>query len=711
MRPFFFLSMVFASIIIFCTQSLSVEWESYTYSNDVYDVTVSGGKVLCATSGGLLEFDDVNKSFTKYTNLDGLLECPTIAVDVDASLNWWIAHSTKGVTVRSQTAQYRNFTEYEGIPGENLHCIEVMGDIIMTGTDDGVWSVDTNGDPFGGSLSTSLYLENMHVWDIAAGDTTVWYGTSDGLYGALKTSHSETTYHYTTADGLPSDNVTCVAEQGSLWVGTDNGVALYDDTIWIDVSSGLPSDDVRDLTFYRDTLWAATRTGAAFFNGVNWSWRNSGLPSRNLTSLAGGPSSLLYCGTAGRGIAEYSGTWVGYSSPGLLSNDVEGIATETDGSMWVVYDRWPGASRLKDGDWQHFNRDSFEVLSHYSKTVRVDNAGNAWFATWAGGAVERTVSGEWHVFTDTNGYLPTPYVSALDIDKYDNKWIASYLFAGEYGVTVLSSDNVRRELYDRIELVRTTDIAVDSSGNKWFASYSMGLHRLSDGGTPFDQSDDSWQSYQEPELPSDEIRGVAVDSDGDVWAATTGGVARIREGLVIEVYYATPGGLPSSFIYKMVPDWEGGMWFEHEYGITRKNPDGSWKNYTSTDGLVSDEITYLNSHLHFDTDRGALFAGTSGGLSRVQTGIIPSPSFDSIEVYPNPFIPSEGHRRVTFKNIPDGSTIRIYTMSGELVREIERVVNTLAYWDGKNNLGEDVTSGVYVFAIGDKKSGIVALVR
>ena len=389
---------------------------------------------------------------------------------------------------------------------------------------------------------------------------------------------------------------------------------------------------------------------------------------------------------------------------------MEGVATETDGSIWVVYDRWPGASRFKDGAWQHFTRDSFEVLSHYSKTVRVDNAGNAWFATWAGGVVERTVSGEWYVFTDTNGYLPTPYTSALDIDQYDNKWIASYREGASGGITVLSHDNSRKELFDRVELLVTTDIAIDSSGNKWFTSYSFGLQCLSDGGTPFDQSDDSWRFYQEPELPSDETRAVSVGSDGDVWVATTGGVARIRDGSVTEVYYASPGGLPSSYIFQMVPDWEGGMWFEHEYGITRRNPDGGWKNYRWTDGLVSDEISYLHSHLDFDTNSGILLVGTSGGLSRIHTGIIPSASCDSIQVYPNPFIPSEGHRRVTFEKVPDGSTIRIYTMSGELVNEIE-IVNTLGRWDGKNNLGENVTSGVYIFTIGECRSGIVAVVR
>jgi streptogramin lyase len=309
--------------------------------------------------------------------------------------------------------------------------------------------------------------------------------------------------------------------------------------------------------------------------------------------------------------------------------------------------------------------------------------------------------------------LPTPHVSALDVDESGNIWIASYFDSGQYGITVLSKDKSRLELYDNSNLLVIEDIAIDSTKEKkkWFASHDVGLHVLDDGGTPFDQSDDIWRSYQEPELPSDEVRAVSVDKDGDVWVATTGGTARIREGNVIEYYYSSAGGLPASYIYQMTPDWEGGMWFEHEYGVTRKNPDGTWSNYTTASGLVSDRITYLFSCLSFDTERGALLVGTGGGVSRFLTGLIPRASIDSITVYPNPFIPKEGHLRVTFSHVPDGSVLRIYTMSGELVCETERVVNGFAYWDGRNRAGEEVSSGIYFYAIGEKKRGAIALVR
>lgn len=711
MRPFFFLCLVSGVVFFACIQSVAIEWESYTYSGDVYDLRLKGGKLLCATVGGLLEFDPQSKTFVKYTNIDGLLECPTTAVDVDDWGNCWMAHSTKGVTVRSPAGRVETFTKFDGIPGESLFCVGIVGSVVVIGTDAGACSLDTRGNPFGGGLYFTPYLQDTVVRAIFVGDTVIWYGTALGLCGARRASPTRIDYRYTTAQGLPGNNVRSVVESGSLWVGTDGGVGLFQDTIWVSRNSGLPSNDVRDIIMHRDTLWAATRAGAAFLDGTNWYVRNSGLPSGNVTSLAGDTSSLLWCGTISGGIAGYDGVWRGYSSPGLLSNDVEGVAVEEDGAVWVVYDRTSGVSRGEQGEWQHFRRDSFYALDHYCKTVSVDKAGNVWFATWFGGLVERTAKGEWHVYTDTNGFLPTPVVSALDIDPDTNKWIACYFLNGLYGIAVLSPDNARTEVYSQSPLMRITDIAVDSAGKKWFASYQSGVHVLSDGGTPFDQADDSWRSYQEPDLPSDEVRAVSVDKDGDVYVSTTGGVARIRDGIIVDLYYGSPGGLPSGFVYKMVPDWEGGMWFEHEYGITRRNPDGSWDNYSWADGLVSDKITYLHSHLAFDEERGDLFIGTSGGLSRFHTGLLPHASFDSVEVYPNPFVPSKGHTRVTFRNIPEGSTVRIYTMSGELVREIDRVVNTFAYWDGKNNSGENVKSGIYLFGIGGKNSGVIGVAR
>lgn len=89
--------------------------------------------------------------------------------------------------------------------------------------------------------------------------------------------------------------------------------------------------------------------------------------------------------------------------------------------------------------------------------------------------------------------------------------------------------------------------------------------------------------------------------------------------------------------------------------------------------------------------------------------------------FPVPFRPNAGDvvrygswsDGIRFTNLPSGGTIRIYTVSGELVREL--VINTNPQtWDVKNTAGEIVSSGVYLWEIKSstaRKTGKLMVVR
>ena len=84
-------------------------------------------------------------------------------------------------------------------------------------------------------------------------------------------------------------------------------------------------------------------------------------------------------------------------------------------------------------------------------------------------------------------------------------------------------------------------------------------------------------------------------------------------------------------------------------------------------------------------------------------------------VFPNPFRPTQaiGHT-LKFDNCPAGTSISIFTISGELVRKYTGVSGRQT-WDGKNNGGSDTASGVYLYVIdqsgGPTTSGKIFLVR
>jgi hypothetical protein len=72
---------------------------------------------------------------------------------------------------------------------------------------------------------------------------------------------------------------------------------------------------------------------------------------------------------------------------------------------------------------------------------------------------------------------------------------------------------------------------------------------------------------------------------------------------------------------------------------------------------------------------------------------------------------SEG---ITFAGIPQEGVIRLYTLSGTLVRELPLDGTPERLWDGKNESGRDVATGLYIFVIqsdGAHKAGKVAVIR
>lgn len=68
-------------------------------------------------------------------------------------------------------------------------------------------------------------------------------------------------------------------------------------------------------------------------------------------------------------------------------------------------------------------------------------------------------------------------------------------------------------------------------------------------------------------------------------------------------------------------------------------------------------------------------------------------SVSQMRAFPIPFRP-EGANSITFDQMPVDSTIRIYTTSGTMVKEIRAGAESVS-WDVKNDSGDDVGSGVY----------------
>ncbi len=121
---------------------------------------------------------------------------------------------------------------------------------------------------------------------------------------------------------------------------------------------------------------------------------------------------------------------------------------------------------------------------------------------------------------------------------------------------------------------------------------------------------------------------------------------------------------------------------------------------------------------------GPVFSGQqlSGGIFSLDSGSAQVVVYETAKAdlgaahcYPVPFKPSEGHARITFTDLTRAARVRIYTLSGELVRTLDKSDSgDFMEWDVKNSRGENVVSGVYFFTVksaSQTKTGKLMILR
>ena len=83
----------------------------------------------------------------------------------------------------------------------------------------------------------------------------------------------------------------------------------------------------------------------------------------------------------------------------------------------------------------------------------------------------------------------------------------------------------------------------------------------------------------------------------------------------------------------------------------------------------------------------------------------PSSTVSTAKAFPNPLRPSQGQNFLTFSSLPASARIRIYSQKGAVIKDLTANASGMANWDGTNQSGSAVASGVYfVFAQGAGQS-------
>src|SRR6185312_14237537 len=116
-------------------------------------------------------------------------------------------------------------------------------------------------------------------------------------------------------------------------------------------------------------------------------------------------------------------------------------------------------------------------------------------------------------------------------------------------------------------------------------------------------------------LPDNLVQAIAQTPDGYLWVGTRSGLARF-DGVQFTSYDSrnTPA-LKNSSITALCTDNLGGLWIGTDGGGLSCLRDGKFFNFTKSEGLAGNHVRVI-----FESHDGALWIGTTEGMSRYQNG-------------------------------------------------------------------------------------------
>jgi ligand-binding sensor domain-containing protein/signal transduction histidine kinase len=439
----------------------------------------------------------------------------------------------------------------EGLPQNVVHALaQDHNGYLWVGTQNGLCRFDGVRFVVFNSGNTPQ-LGGSHIYALAAASDGLWVGTMNNGVVRLRDGRFEL---FTQTNGLINNSVRCIlsAKDGSIWIGTTNGVSQFKSGTFRNFQMSGATNVVRALCEDRDgSILAGTGGGVIRIRNGETSVAYLGLPGPAVRSLVLDGQGRLWIGYAG-GIARVVGQTLDESvSVGLPDNMINAVMEDSRGQMWAG--SFGGITRL----------------------VGTTN--------WI---VQRTPEG-----------AAFDAVNALLEDREGNIW------AGTKDGLV----RLHRQLFTRVTIQEglahnnTISVLEDGAGNVWSGTWGGGLHRIYGKDVEIINSGKG--------LSRDQVLALHHDRAGALWVGTDfdGGLNCLRNGT--NTVFDRASGLVDSAIRVLHEDRAGRLWIGTATALVLFE-NGKFRRFTREDGLCGNNIRVL-----LEDDNGVLWVGTNEGLS------------------------------------------------------------------------------------------------
>lgn len=538
--------------------NMNDEEKSLSHYN-IGDILITkSGDVLVGTSDGLNIYNEKKDEFYRIFNKDSDLSSQFIrSLAEDENQNIWVATNN----------------------GIDKIDIKNNKNIISFKTGHGKFDISEN------DIYVVRYDPKGYIW---AGALKEGLNRIDINTNEVKQYKND----YRDEKSLPGNYVKDILRDssGNLWVGTDNGLAKYNEQTEnfatyknkIYDKTSLVNDEVFSIQEDESGLiWVGTYAGISMFD-----------PNTNIEHYKKDP----------------------FDENSISDNSIHGIYEDKDGLLWVgTNSKGVNVINRKNYNVKHLNKTSKDYPisdDNINDVVGIDN--KIFIATKNGlNEVDKDLK-TINIYNTEDG-ICNNNITALFADSKKNVWIGT-----ANGISVLNTNT--NEIIDITDILTNHNIEdqyikviyEDRKGNYWVGCFiDGGLVKID----PNKRTIENYRNKKEDKtsISSNNIRSIVEDKNGNLYIGTSYGLNKLNESNNTFERYSEKDGLSNNTVYGLLVDDNNNLWASTNLGISKLDTNTmTFETFNIIDGFQGNEF---NGRAYYKNKSGELFFGGINGLN------------------------------------------------------------------------------------------------
>lgn len=739
-----FLCILFFFLFQFGFAQGQLSWQGYFSYNEIKDISESSTTVYTASENALFSKNSSTNILKTTTTIDGLSGQTISAVYHSQTFNKTIVGYENGLVAVINEADGSVIKKVDIINKQLPASIKKINHFLEN---NGLLYVSCDFGIVQFNLSTLQFGDTYFIGDngaeISVKQTTLFNGfifaaTSSGMRRAAITNPNLIDFSQWTVVNSGDWYGVCALDTELIAINSGGNIHRYNSNTFAGFLQ-LPQTAV-DMRVVNHNLFVTTANTIYVYNNqmvLNRQIVNTQLPEVNLNfSCASAVGDIIYIGTKEKGLFSSTlssvGTFENSTPEGPVKNNIFSIDVSPN-SLWAVYGDYDiyynpypldsyGISKFNNSKWLNIPySEVYDAKSITRVIVNPNNEKQVYASSFFSGLLRIENDIPNYLLNEKNSGLETityegpnyidVRINGTTFDKSGNLWVTNSRIKNGLKVLKTNGDWLSYDtskILNNAESTSYANIVIDKNNIKWISTYNDGVIAFNENGNVFKKITTGTDAGN---LPSVDVRSVAIDTKNQLWIGTTKGlrvlsnvgnfqtdsqlktnpIIIIDDNLAQELMY-------EQFITSIVVDGANNKWIGTvDSGIFMVSPNGQETKYHFTINNSPLPSNTIND-IKINSVTGEVFIVTNKGMisfKGIATGA--NEDLNNVYVYPNPVRPNYSGT-VKVAGLIDKANIKITDIEGNLVHETTSEGGTIE-WDTTAFGKYKVASGVYMIFI------------